>query len=49
MQYTNSYELWGNHTYDIEEGGTGNSYMSASFGYDGKTYKLASMNIESVL
>lgn len=49
IKYTNSYQLWGDYTYDTEESGTGDSYMSASFGYDGKTYKLASMNIESVL
>lgn len=49
MQYTNSHQLWGDYTYDTEESGTGNSYMNASFGYDGETYKLASMSIESVL
>lgn len=48
-QYTYSYKSWRNNLVTEEETGNGNSYMSASFGYDGETYKLASISIGNVL
>lgn len=48
-QYTYSYKSWRNNLVTEEETGNGSSYMSASFGYDGETYKLTSISIGNVL
>lgn len=48
-QYTYSYKSWMNNLVTEEETGNGGSYMSASFGYDGETYKLTSISVGSVL
>lgn len=50
LQYTYTYTSWRNSTKKSEEKSyDGNTYMSASFGYNGETYKFTSVNIQSVL
>lgn len=50
MKYTYSYKSWRDDSVRKEErDDDGNSYMSASFGYDGETYKLSEIGIQSVL
>ncbi|MGC4018125.1 MAG: zinc-ribbon domain-containing protein [Muricomes sp.] len=48
-QYTRSYKSWLGIGAKEEETGKGSSYMTASFVYEGETYKLAAIDIRSVL
>lgn len=50
MKYTYTYTSWRSDTPTVEDKtDDGSSYMNASFGYDGETYRLTSLNIRSVL
>lgn len=50
VQYTYTYTSWRDDSETSEARSyDGSSYLRASFGYDGETYKLASINIYSVL
>lgn len=50
MQYTYTYKSWRDDSEKQEQKtDDGKDYMSAAFSYDGETYKLASVNIRSVL
>ncbi|MEZ3435536.1 MAG: zinc-ribbon domain-containing protein [Lachnospiraceae bacterium] len=50
MQYIYTYKSWRDSAEKQEQrSDDGRDYMSAAFGYDGETYKLASVNIRSVL
>ncbi len=48
-QYTITSHSWWGASKTEEENGNGNSFAKASFGYNGDTYKLASISMESVL
>lgn len=49
-QYTYSYKSWRDDSIKSEEkNDSGSSYMNASFGYDGETYKIAAFSIRSII